>query len=61
MSKGSLSTRLDAVERHLPPAKWVCLFRWVGEKTREEAIAERYPDGVPPDVNIYWLEWAMAK
>jgi len=45
----------------LPPAKWVCLFRWVGEKTREQAIAERYPDGVPADVNIYWLEWAMAK
>lgn len=61
MSKGNLSSRLDAVERHLPPAKWVGLFRWVGRQTRAEVIAERFPDGMPPDVEIHWLEWGVAK
>lgn len=60
LPKGNLLSRLDAVEQQFPGPKAVLLWVMEGVKTREQALAEQYPDGVTPGAPVYILEWKMG-
>ena len=62
MSRGNLSSRLEALERSPEAMRAVMVWRdaQAGETT-EQAIAKRYPEGVPAGAPVYVLEWEMRK
>ena len=53
MSKGNLTSRLEALEASAPPVKPVMVWRDAARGERvEEAIAKRYPEGVAADAPV---------
>ncbi len=60
MSKGNLSSRLDALERDLPAVRPVMLWTMDGCMTREQAIATQYPNGLPPGRPVHILHWGVT-
>ena len=57
---GNKDKRLAKLERKRPPARLVIVWRdratgW----TPEEAIARRFPDGVPPGAEIILFSWML--
>jgi hypothetical protein len=56
---GNLGRRLIRLEQEATPAMRVAYVWWKGpeEETEEQAIAQRFPDGVPADVRVVLLRW----
>jgi hypothetical protein len=62
MSKGNLVSRLEVLEASAPEVRPVMVWRDAQKgETTEQAIAKRYPEGVPAGAPVYILEWEMAK
>jgi hypothetical protein len=54
-----LGRRLSRLEREVTPAMRDAYVWWEcpEEETKEQAIAQQFPDGVPADVRVVLLRW----
>ena len=54
-----LGHRLNRLEQEMRPAMRVAYVWWKGpdEETKEQAIAQQFPDGVPADVRVVLVRW----
>ena len=56
MSGNSIDRRLVRLEAASPLHRRVFVWRELGQ-TREQSIADRFPDGVPADAQVTLLSW----
>jgi hypothetical protein len=59
MSLTTIARRLSALEQAIRPTETAYLWQEDGE-TAEEAIAHRFPEGVPANLRVNLYRWAST-